>query len=142
LQRDVVTKSRGRKNLVLSAWGDESLLSEGQVNPYFVPSCYEFYSEQTQQNMVNHFWAVNLYSIWKRHADLTLQYFFIQKRLNEDVIDYELLEDLICFVDETCSEGAILVFLPVRLLGYALSWYVYLYFFSANSYIFSYNLSW
>lgn len=48
-------KSRGRKNVVLSAWGDESVLSEGQVNPYFVPSCYELYSEQTQQNMVNHF---------------------------------------------------------------------------------------
>ncbi|XP_047164207.1 DExH-box ATP-dependent RNA helicase DExH7, chloroplastic isoform X2 [Vigna umbellata] len=84
-QRDIVKNSRGRKNVVLSAWGDESLLSEVQVNPYFVPSCYELYSEQTQQNM---------------------------KRLNEDVIDYELLEDLICFIDETCSEGAILVFLP------------------------------
>ncbi|WVZ12136.1 hypothetical protein V8G54_016666 [Vigna mungo] len=85
LQRDIVKKSRGRKNVVLSAWGDESMLSEGQVNPYFIPSCYELYSEQTQQNM---------------------------KRLNEDVIDYELLENLICFIDETCSEGAILVFLP------------------------------
>ncbi|KAK7348503.1 hypothetical protein VNO80_23061 [Phaseolus coccineus] len=85
LQRDVVTKSRGKKNLYLSGWGDESLLSERQINPYFVPSCYQLYSEQTQQNM---------------------------KRLNEDVIDYELVEDLICFIDETCSEGAILVFLP------------------------------
>ncbi|KAJ0011203.1 hypothetical protein Pint_32995 [Pistacia integerrima] len=32
------------------------------------------------------------------------------KRLNEDVIDYDLLEDLVCHVDETCSEGAILIF--------------------------------
>ncbi|KAL2339337.1 hypothetical protein Fmac_013783 [Flemingia macrophylla] len=85
LQRDVVTNNRGKKNLVLSAWGDESLLSEEHVNPYFVPSYYQLYSEQTQQNM---------------------------KRLNEDVIDYDLLEDLICFIDETCDEGAILVFLP------------------------------
>lgn len=38
----------------------------------------------------------------------------MQKRLNEDVIDFDLLEDLVCYVDETCSEGAILVFLPVR----------------------------
>lgn len=38
---------------------------------------------------------------------------FAQKRLNEDVIDYDLLEDLVCHVDETCGEGAILVFLPV-----------------------------
>lgn len=36
-----------------------------------------------------------------------------QKRVNEDVIDYDLLEDFICHVDETCGEGAILVFLPV-----------------------------
>ena len=64
---------------------------------------------------------MNLYSILNWHSNLTIQYFFIQKRLNEDVIDYELIEDLICFVDETCSEGAILVFLPVRLLGYPLS---------------------
>ncbi|KHN03587.1 ATP-dependent RNA helicase DHX29 [Glycine soja] len=84
-QRDVVTNSRGKKNLVLSAWGDESLLSEEHFNPYFVPSYYQLCSEQTQQNM---------------------------KRLNEDVIDYDLLEDLICFIDETCDEGAILVFLP------------------------------
>lgn len=68
---------------------------------------------------------MNLYSILNWQPDLTVQYFFTQKRLNEDVIDYELLEDLICFIDETCSEGAILVFLPVRLLGYALSLYVY-----------------
>ncbi|XP_027329494.1 DExH-box ATP-dependent RNA helicase DExH7, chloroplastic isoform X2 [Abrus precatorius] len=85
LQRGVVTNSRGKKNLVLSAWGDESLLSEEYFNPYFFLSHYQSYSEQTQQNM---------------------------KRLNEDVIDYDLLEDLICFIDENCGEGAILVFLP------------------------------
>lgn len=37
----------------------------------------------------------------------------VQKRLNEDAIDYELLEELICHIDDTCKEGAILVFLPV-----------------------------
>lgn len=37
----------------------------------------------------------------------------MQKIVNEDVIDYDLLEDLICHVDETCDEGSILVFLPV-----------------------------
>ncbi|KAK7363934.1 hypothetical protein VNO77_06099 [Canavalia gladiata] len=85
LQRGVVTNSRGKKNLVLSAWGDESLLSEEYLNPYFFPSYYQSYSEQAHQNL---------------------------KRLNEDVIDYDLLEDLICFIDETYGEGAILVFLP------------------------------
>ncbi|KAL9451593.1 hypothetical protein AB3S75_013205 [Citrus x aurantiifolia] len=80
-----VNNRRGKKNLVLSGWGDDSLLSEEYINPYYDPSDYGSYSEQTQQNL---------------------------KRLNEDVIDYDLLEDLVCHVDETCGEGAILVFLP------------------------------
>ncbi|KAK1568774.1 hypothetical protein Q3G72_028504 [Acer saccharum] len=85
LQSSAVKNHRGKKNLVLSGWGDESMLLEEYINPYYVPSCYESYNEQTQQNL---------------------------KRLNEDIIDYDLLEDLVCHVDETCSEGAILVFLP------------------------------
>jgi ATP-dependent RNA helicase DHX29 len=32
--------------------------------------------------------------------------------VNEDVIDYELLEDLIIHIDEDCEAGAVLVFLP------------------------------
>ncbi|KAI7983032.1 hypothetical protein LOK49_LG15G00584 [Camellia lanceoleosa] len=35
-----------------------------------------------------------------------------QRRLNEDAIDYDLLEDLVHYIDETHPEGAILVFLP------------------------------
>ncbi|KAA8545478.1 hypothetical protein F0562_020262 [Nyssa sinensis] len=80
-----VNNHRGKKNLVLSAWGDESLLSEECINPYYIPSSYQSYSEQTRQNL---------------------------RRLNEDVIDYDLLEDLVCYIDETYPEGAILVFLP------------------------------
>ncbi|EXB29033.1 ATP-dependent RNA helicase DHX29 [Morus notabilis] len=80
-----VNNRRGKKNLVLSAWGDDSLLSEEYVNPHYVPDDYPSYSEQTQQNL---------------------------KRLNEDFIDYDLLEDLVCHIDETCGEGAVLVFLP------------------------------
>jgi ATP-dependent RNA helicase DHX29 len=38
-----------------------------------------------------------------------------QKRLNEDAIDFDLLEDLICYIDESCPTGAVLVFLPVSL---------------------------
>lgn len=37
----------------------------------------------------------------------------MQERLNEDFIDYDLLEDLMIHVDKTFDEGAILVFLPV-----------------------------
>ncbi|XVE67464.1 hypothetical protein DITRI_Ditri08aG0163400 [Diplodiscus trichospermus] len=80
-----VNNRRGKKNLVLSAWGDDSLLSEDYVNPHYSSSSYQSYSKQTQQNL---------------------------KRLNEDVIDYDLLEDLVCHIDETCDEGAILIFLP------------------------------
>nr|GMD91671.1 DExH-box ATP-dependent RNA helicase DExH7, chloroplastic isoform X1 [Ipomoea batatas] len=43
---------RGKKNLVLSAWGDESLLSGDRVNPYYDPSIYQTYSEQTRKNLV------------------------------------------------------------------------------------------
>ncbi|KAL5566445.1 hypothetical protein UlMin_029609, partial [Ulmus minor] len=80
-----VNNRRGKKNLVLSGWGDETLLSEEYVNPYYVPDNYQSYGEQTRLNL---------------------------RRLNEDVIDYDLLEDLVCHVDETCGEGSILVFLP------------------------------
>ncbi|XAR56314.1 RNA helicase [Bertholletia excelsa] len=80
-----VSNRRGKKNLVLSAWGDDMLLSEDCINPFYIPSAYQTYSEQTQKNL---------------------------KRLNEDVIDYDLLEDLVHYIDETYPEGAILVFLP------------------------------
>ncbi|CAN0878558.1 DExH-box ATP-dependent RNA helicase DExH7, chloroplastic [Linum grandiflorum] len=80
-----VDNHRGKKNLVLSGWGDDSVLAEDITNPHFASSCYDSYSEQTRKNL---------------------------KRLNEDAIDYELLEDLVCHVDETFDEGAILVFLP------------------------------
>ncbi|GAB2283641.1 hypothetical protein Dimus_018144 [Dionaea muscipula] len=83
--RGPINNHRGKKNLVLSSWGDESILSDDCTNPYYIPSVYQSYHEQTQNNL---------------------------KRLNEDVIDYDLLEDLVCHIDESCSEGAILVFLP------------------------------
>uniref|UniRef100_F6HK50 RNA helicase n=1 Tax=Vitis vinifera TaxID=29760 RepID=F6HK50_VITVI len=85
LLTSAVNNRRGKRNLVLSAWGDDSVLSEECINPYYVPNAYQSYSEKTQQNL---------------------------KRLNEDVIDYDLLEDLVCYVDETYPAGAILVFLP------------------------------
>ncbi|CAN8244837.1 unnamed protein product [Cochlearia groenlandica] len=80
-----VNDRRGNKNLVLAGWGDDYLLSEDCLNPCYISSNYNSYSDRTQQNL---------------------------KRLNEDAIDYELLEELICHIDDTCNEGAILVFLP------------------------------
>ncbi|KAL7205791.1 hypothetical protein ACSBR2_018665 [Camellia fascicularis] len=84
-KNDPVSNHRGKKNLVLSGWGDESILSEDSINPYYIPSTYQTYSDQTRKNL---------------------------RRLNEDVIDYDLLEDLVHYIDETHPEGAILVFLP------------------------------
>ncbi|CAD6263671.1 unnamed protein product [Miscanthus lutarioriparius] len=80
-----VNNRRGKRNLVLSSWGDESTLSEGYINPHYISDYYKSYNERTNQNL---------------------------KRLNEDVIDFDLLEDLICYIDENCPPGAILVFLP------------------------------
>ncbi|CAD5178567.1 unnamed protein product [Musa acuminata subsp. malaccensis] len=85
LKGSIVDNHRGKKNIVLSSWGDESLLSEDYVNPHYIPDQYASYSDRTRQNL---------------------------KRLNEDVIDFDLLEDLICFIDENYPPGAILVFLP------------------------------
>ncbi|CAA7028264.1 unnamed protein product [Microthlaspi erraticum] len=76
---------RGKKNLMLAGWGDNELVSEDCVNSSYVSSNYECYSDRTKENL---------------------------KRLNENVTDYELLEELICHIDATCEEGAILVFLP------------------------------
>ncbi|KAM6598187.1 hypothetical protein CsatA_008711 [Cannabis sativa] len=46
-----VNNRRGMKNLVMQAWGDDTILSEERVNPYYVPESYHSYSEQTQQNL-------------------------------------------------------------------------------------------
>ncbi|KAJ3700380.1 hypothetical protein LUZ61_004085 [Rhynchospora tenuis] len=80
-----VNNRRGKKSLVLSSWGDDSLLSEEYINPNYNACSYNTYSERTHQNL---------------------------KRVNEDVIDFDLLEDLVCYIDENYPPGAILVFLP------------------------------
>ncbi|KAL3655303.1 hypothetical protein CASFOL_001089 [Castilleja foliolosa] len=45
-KRAPVGNKRGKKNLVLSGWGDESLLSEEIINPYYIKSDYLNYNEQ------------------------------------------------------------------------------------------------
>jgi ATP-dependent RNA helicase DHX29 len=104
------------KNLVLSSWGDESMLSENYVNPHYTFECYQSYSERTNQNLVSlcsgQFNCTFFLNVSVLTEDIRLQ---TQKRLNEDVIDFDLLEDLICYIDENCPSGAVLVFLPVSL---------------------------
>uniref|UniRef100_A0A0D9W527 Probable ATP-dependent RNA helicase spindle-E n=1 Tax=Leersia perrieri TaxID=77586 RepID=A0A0D9W527_9ORYZ len=46
-----VNNRRGKKNLVLSSWGDESALSEDYVNPHYTTDCYQSYSEMTNQSL-------------------------------------------------------------------------------------------
>lgn len=43
---------RGKKNLVLSAWGDDAVLSEHDINPHYDPSSYQTYNERTRNNLV------------------------------------------------------------------------------------------
>ncbi|KAJ4768713.1 ATP-dependent RNA helicase [Rhynchospora pubera] len=80
-----VNNRRGKKSLVLSSWGDDSTLSEEYINPNYSACSYNTYSERTHQNL---------------------------KRVNEDVVDFDLLEDLVCYIDKNYPAGAILVFLP------------------------------
>ena len=63
LQNDPISNHRGKKNLVLSAWGDESLLSEDSINPYYIPSIYQAYSDQTRQNLVWCFSSVHCITV-------------------------------------------------------------------------------
>lgn len=40
-----------------------------------------------------------------------------QRKLNEDIVDYDLLKDLVCYIDETYPEGTILVFLTGKFIN-------------------------
>ncbi|KAG0492302.1 hypothetical protein HPP92_005700 [Vanilla planifolia] len=85
LAKSFVDKRKAKRDLVISSWGDDTLLSEGYVNPHYVHDRYQSYNERTQLNL---------------------------KSLNEEIIDFDLLEDLIHHIHETFPPGAILVFLP------------------------------
>ena len=67
-----------------AGWGDDAD-SESALNKYYSVERYQAYRLGTRRNL---------------------------SRLNEHVIDYELLEDLVNFHCETEEEGAVLVFLP------------------------------
>lgn len=115
LGKSFMDNHRGKKNLVMSSWGDESLLYEGYVNPYYFPEHYQSYSERTQQSLVslNIPDCGSLVAITSCIIIPNQFHLILQKSLNEDVIDFDLLEELICHIDVTCPPGAILVFLPV-----------------------------
>lgn len=67
-----------------AGWGDDEL-DKGATNPHFEPELYAQYSSSTQKNLA---------------------------RLDENRIDFDVLEDLILHIDAEFDDGAILVFLP------------------------------
>ena len=80
--------SAGKAALMAAGWGDaEGLAGGGSVlNPSYDPELYAEYPERVRRNLA---------------------------RLNEEVLDLELVEDCIAWADETTPlPGAILVFLP------------------------------
>lgn len=67
-----------------AGWGDDER-DKGATNPHFNPELYTDYSTATNRNLA---------------------------RVDENRIDFDLLEDVIAYIDESFEEGAILVFLP------------------------------
>ena len=80
---------RRRQNELLASWGEDA--------------ASEFGGEENPENPDYH---PDKYVDCKRNTRLSLS------RLDESVIDYDLIEELLAFVDDTTEQGAILVFLP------------------------------
>ena len=80
---------RRRQNDLLASWGEDAASEfggeENPENPDYEPSKYEHCKRKTRLSL---------------------------SRLDESVIDYDLIEELLAYVDETTDHGAILVFLP------------------------------
>lgn len=81
-------KSREKSSLVGSGWGDttgEEHNTFEVLNPYYDPEEYKDWDLVVRRNLA---------------------------RVNEDKIDYELLEQLVLYINAHFREGCILVFLP------------------------------
>ena len=69
-----------------AGWGDDTRDPlEAPLNPHFSQEGLSQYSSSTQRNIA---------------------------RLDEDRIDFDLLEELVTYIDQEYGDGAILVFLP------------------------------
>lgn len=72
-----------------AGWGDDAQDPlDYPLNPHFNPETLADYSISTRRNLA---------------------------RIDEDRIDYDLLEELVTYIDQEYDEGAILVFLPGEL---------------------------
>ena len=76
---------RDRKALVLDQWGVDASAYRGDENPEYEAEWFEDCTPLTRRNL---------------------------SRLDESVIDYDLIEALLVRVDETEGDGAVLIFLP------------------------------
>ncbi len=69
-----------------AGWGDDARDPlDAPLNPHFSQEALSQYSSSTQRNIA---------------------------RLDEDRIDFDLLEELVTYIDQEYGDGAILVFLP------------------------------
>ncbi|KAL3158036.1 hypothetical protein ABBQ32_011644 [Trebouxia sp. C0010 RCD-2024] len=77
---------RDRQGLLRAGWGDDAQDPlDAPLNPHFTREGLEEYSRSTLRNLA---------------------------RLDEDRIDFDLLEELVTYIDQEYGDGAILVFLP------------------------------
>lgn len=73
-----VNNRRGKKNLVLSSWGDESTLSEGYINPHYISDYYKSYNERTNQNLVSSIaWSICMASFFSNNVFVLTESSFI-----------------------------------------------------------------
>jgi HrpA-like RNA helicase len=70
--------------LLSEGWGDDEDLDESGANPYYSEELYADYGQQVHKNI---------------------------RRLDESATDYDLIDDLVCYICEGKGPGAILVFL-------------------------------
>ena len=70
--------------LMQAGWGDEGA-DVGPLNPHFDADMYQDYGPSTRRNLA---------------------------RMDENRIDFDLLEELVGHIDASYDEGAVLVFLP------------------------------
>ena len=81
---NVLVGSQTKDKVIRANWGDD-ICSDEVLNPEYDPASFADYSSRTRRNLM---------------------------RLNEEKIDYELIQTLLVHIDDTCEEGAVLVFLP------------------------------
>ena len=70
--------------MVQAGWGDEGA-DVGPLNPHFDADAYQDYSQSARRNLA---------------------------RVDENRIDFDLLEELVGHIDASYDDGAVLVFLP------------------------------